>query len=186
MLNKKKTNKDVTLLAHVLKTDTTALPWEWQRCNGSSARYRYLCWRAAPRSQGSGCSCRTQVQAGDKMTDQKAGMNPRNRQISSTKGTLLVPLSTPFWLILPQILTCQEQQVSFYAIYCKRVFPAWSMPPPQPLFPKCSLHPLGRTETHHCSCSCFNKGPLRAQWKKFWYEIAYRQLVTHWPLLWTS
>lgn len=80
----------------------------------------------------------------------------------ATKGILLISLSMPFWLILAWIVTCQERQVPFYPIYSRRVFLAWPEPPPQPLFPKCSLHMIGRTETHHFSYGFFNKATLRA------------------------
>lgn len=80
----------------------------------------------------------------------------------ATKGTSLIPLTMPFWLILAWIIICQEKQVPFYPIYCKRVFLAWSEPPPQPLFPKCSLHLIGRTETHRFPYGFFNKTTPRA------------------------
>lgn len=79
-----------------------------------------------------------------------------NRSLA-TGGTLVIALSVPFGLILAWTVTWQCKRVPFYPLHSRRVFLAQQQPPPQPLFPKCSLHTIGRTETHHFSYGFFNK-----------------------------
>lgn len=79
-----------------------------------------------------------------------------NRSLA-TGGTVVILLSVPFGLNVAWTVTWRCRRVPFDPLRSRRVFLAWQEPPPQPLFPKRSLHTIGRTETHHFSYGFFNK-----------------------------